>query len=230
MQVSPAVDWSAIDTVLLDMDGTLLDLHFDNWFWFTLIPTRYAAANGISAAEAQARLAPKFQQVTGTLSWYCIDHWTRELSLDIRALTRASIGQVNFLPGAVEFLERLQAGGRRVVLVTNAHPDLLDMKNERVALTRYFHACYSTHRFDAPKEHAAFWPRLSRREEFDPQRTLFVDDSLPVLECAQRFGIAHLRAVRCPDSKQPPKATDRFIAIDGVTELLEPVSAAAGLK
>jgi putative hydrolase of the HAD superfamily len=144
------------------------------------------------------------------------------LNLDIRALTRASMSHVNFLPGAAEFLERLQAGGRRIVLVTNAHPDLLDIKNEKVALKRYFHACYSTHRFDAPKEHAEFWPRLRRTEEFDPQRTLFVDDSLPVLECAQRFGIKHLRAVRRPDSDQPPKATARFIAIDGVAELLTP--------
>jgi putative hydrolase of the HAD superfamily len=43
-----AIDWSRIDTVLLDMDGTLLDLRFDNWFWQELIPSRYAAAHGLS--------------------------------------------------------------------------------------------------------------------------------------------------------------------------------------
>jgi HAD superfamily hydrolase (TIGR01509 family) len=214
------VDWSAIDTVLLDMDGTLLDLRFDNWFWFTLIPTHYGAVHGISAADAQARLAPKFSEVTGTLPWYCIDHWTRELDLDIRALTRASLNEVRFLPGAAEFLEKLKAGGKRIVLVTNAHPDLLDIKNEKVALKRFFHACYSTHPFDAPKEHAAFWPRLLKAEAFDPQRTLFVDDSLPVLRCAQQFGIAHLRAVRRPDTDQPPRTTECFLAIDGVAELI----------
>jgi putative hydrolase of the HAD superfamily len=220
MKGTPGVDWSAIDTVLLDMDGTLLDLRFDNWFWFTLIPTHYAAVHGISAADAQARLAPKFNEVTGTLPWYCIDHWTRELNLDIRALTRASLSEVKFLPGAAEFLDKLTTCGKRIVLVTNAHPDLLDMKDEKVALKRYFHACYSTHPFDAPKEHAAFWPRLLEAEGFDPQRTLFVDDSLPVLRCAEQFGIAHLRAVRRPDTDQPPRTTDRFLAIDGVAELI----------
>src|SRR5450631_3096973 len=79
----PAIDWPAIDTVLLDMDGTLLDLRFDNWFWQELIPLRYAAANGLSMEETHELLAPKFVAVKGTLQWYCIEHWTRELNLDI---------------------------------------------------------------------------------------------------------------------------------------------------
>ena len=56
-----AVDWKAVDTVLLDMDGTLLDLRFDNWFWLTLVPSRYAAAHGISEADAQAVWRPSFK-------------------------------------------------------------------------------------------------------------------------------------------------------------------------
>ncbi|HBT55971.1 MAG TPA: haloacid dehalogenase, partial [Pseudomonas sp.] len=32
------LNWNAIDTVLLDMDGTLLDLHFDNHFWLEHMP------------------------------------------------------------------------------------------------------------------------------------------------------------------------------------------------
>jgi HAD superfamily hydrolase (TIGR01509 family) len=221
MQSDAAVDWPAIDTVLLDMDGTLLDLRFDNRFWLESIPEHYAAVLGISAAEARARLAPKFREVTGTMSWYCVDYWTRELNLDIRALTRASLHQVEFLPGALKFLETLKGSGKRTVLVTNSHPDLLEMKDRQVSVKRFFHACYSTHPFEAPKEHAAFWPRLRQTDGFDPARTLFVDDNLPVLRCAQHFGIAHLRAIRCPDSGQPPKTTEDFPAVDRIDELLE---------
>jgi 5'-nucleotidase len=220
MQTSAAVDWDGVDTVLLDMDGTLLDLRFDNWFWLTLIPSRYAAANDLSEAQAQAVLAPKFKSVAHTLNWYCIEYWTRELGLDIPALKREALLRVDFLPGAEKFLRKLRATGKRVLLVTNSHPTTLAIKNERVALTRYFDACYSSKPFDAPKEHAAFWQRLGQREEFSPQRTLFIDDSLPVLECARDFGIAHLRAVRRPDSGAPPQATGGFAAIDGVAELL----------
>jgi len=214
------VEWAQIDSVLLDMDGTLLDLRFDNWFWSTVVPERYASVNGLCVAAAQARLAPLFTKVAHTLPWYCIDHWSRELDFDIRALKQRARSHVKFLPGAERFLEKLRGSGKRIVLVTNSHPATLAIKDAQVSLTRYFDACYSTHSFGVPKEDAAFWPRLIVEEVFDPRRTLFVDDSLPVLESAHRFGIAYLRAVRCPDSAQPPKATGRFIAVDSVAELL----------
>jgi putative hydrolase of the HAD superfamily len=220
MQGSAAVEWDEIDSVLLDMDGTLLDLRFDNWFWSSVVPEHYARARELPLAQAQAQLAPLFAKVAHTLPWYCIDHWSSELELDIRALKRTAREQVKFLPGAEQFLEKLRRSGKRVVMVTNSHPETLAIKDSHVAITRHFDACYSTHTFGVPKEDAAFWPRLIVAEVFDAERTLFVDDSLPVLESAHRFGIAHLRAVRRPDSGRPPNATGRFIAIDGVAELL----------
>lgn len=220
MCTSAAVDWSAIDTVLLDMDGTLLDLRFDNWFWEELIPHRYAAAHGLDVAQARALLPPKFAAVRGTLEWYCIEYWTRELKLDIGSIKRETTGQVSFLPGAREFLSRLQGSGKRCVLVTNAHPLTLGLKDERVALRQYFDALYSSHPFECPKEDAAFWPRLAALEQFVPQRTLFVDDSVSVLNAARDFGIGWLRAVRRPDSGRGAQHTGDYVAVDCVAELI----------
>jgi 5'-nucleotidase len=227
MHTAPAVDWSAIDTVLLDMDGTLLDLRFDNWFWQELIPSRYAAAKGLGLDETRRVLAPRFIEVRGTLQWYCIEYWSRQLELDIGSIKREALARVGFLPGAREFLSRLKVSGKRVVLVTNAHPATLAIKNEGVALKNggvalsgYFHACYSTHPFEFPKEQAGFWPLLAAEERFLPQRTLFVDDSLSVLDAARDFGIGWLRAVRRPDSGLPPQATGEYVGVEGVGELL----------
>src|ERR1700730_8408527 len=220
MHSKPLVDWSAIDTVLLDMDGRLLDLRFDNWFWQELIPSRFAAANGLTAVETQGLLAPKFVEVRGTLQWYCIEYWTRELGLDIGSIKREALARVSFLPGAQEFLLKLRDSGKRCVLVTNAHPQTLAIKNERVALTQYFDRCYSTHPFAAPKEDPAFWPRLAAEERFQPQRTLFVDDSLAVLNAARDYGIGWLCAVRRPDSGQPPQHTGEYAAVDRVADLI----------
>ena len=64
-----ALDWSVIDTVMLDMDGTLLDLQFDTWFWLTLVPEHYAALHGISVEAAKLRLRPKFVDIAHTLQW-----------------------------------------------------------------------------------------------------------------------------------------------------------------
>ncbi len=220
MPQSPGLDWSSIDTVLLDMDGTLLDLRFDNWFWHEHVPMRLAHATGMSEAQSRAVLEPKFRALRGTMDWYCIEYWSRELGLDIAALKRAALAQVQYLPGAQDFLARLERCGKRLILLTNAHPETLAIKNERVQLTGHFDVCYSTHDFGAPKEHAAFWPRFKSRESFRPERTLFVDDSIPVLDAARGFGIAWLRAVRVPDSHRPPQDTGDYVAVDGVSELM----------
>jgi 5'-nucleotidase len=209
-----------IDTVLLDMDGTLLDQRFDNWFWQEHIPRRYAEARGLSEPAACAALAPLFHAVKGTMQWYCIDYWSRMLDLDIAALKRIELGRINFLPGAEAFLAKLASSGKRRVLVTNAHPVTLAIKNQQVRLTARFDACYSTHAFGVPKEDVAFWPRLEALESFMPARTLFVDDSLPVLDAARDFGIGWLRAVRLPDSGRSAQDTGRYVAVDRVSDLM----------
>jgi len=220
MRAPTAVDWTSIDTVLLDLDGTLLDLRFDNWFWQEHIPIHYALRSGLDPAAARELLQPKFDALKGTMPWYCIDHWSRELGLDVRALKRAVRHEVRFLPGAEQFLVRLARTGKRRILITNSHPETLAIKSEHVPLAAYFDASHSSHRFEVPKEHPEFWARFSAREPFDPSRTLFVDDSIPVLEAARRFGIGWLRAVRRPDTGRPPNEITDYVAIDGVAELL----------
>jgi HAD superfamily hydrolase (TIGR01509 family) len=214
-----ALDWSSIDTVLLDMDGTLLDLRFDNWFWLEHIPVRYAEATGLSESEVRALLAPKFDAVRGTMEWYCIEYWSRELGLDVAAIKRAAPAPVGYLPGAEEFLAWLKQCGKRRVLVTNAHPLTLAIKDERVRLTEHFDAWYSTHAFSVPKEDARFWPRLYAAEPFVRERTLFVDDNVAVLDAARDFGIAWLRAVRLPDSGRPAQDTGAHTAVDRIGDL-----------
>ena len=44
------------ETLMLDMDGTLLDLAFDNYVWKTLIPERYAGTHGLPVDEARREL------------------------------------------------------------------------------------------------------------------------------------------------------------------------------
>jgi len=220
MSASDALDWSLIDTVLLDMDGTLLDLSFDNHFWRDLVPQRYADLNGLAFEEAWVRLKPKFRAVEGTLDWYSIEHWSRELGFDVASIKLDARERVRFQPGADQFLDRLAVLGKRRVLLTNAHPLALAIKNEQVGLTRHFDALYSTHPFGLPKEDPAFWPRFHDRERFDAARTLFVDDSLPVLRAAHAFGVRWLRAVLRPDSTQPRRAQAEFVSVDYVAELI----------
>ena len=213
--------WQAIDTVFLDMDGTLLDLHFDNHFWQEHVPLRYAEKHAISVDDAKQALYPRFRAVEGTMDWYCVDYWSRELGLDISGLKRELEHLIQVHPHVAEFLETLRRSGRRIALLTNAHHKVIDLKMASTGLAEHFDHLICAHAFRVPKEDPQFWPRLAAEDHFDPRTTLFVDDSLPVLRAARDYGIRHLRAVRLPDSKLPPKKTDDFIAIESFSELIE---------
>jgi putative hydrolase of the HAD superfamily len=213
--------WESIDTVFLDMDGTLLDLHFDNQFWREHVPLRYAEKHDISVDEAKQALYPRFRAAEGSIDWYCVDFWSRELGLDIGALKRELEHLIQVHPHVAEFLETLRASGRRIALLTNAHHRVIDLKMARTGLARHFDRLICAHTFRIPKEDPQFWPRLAAEDHFDPATTLFIDDSLSVLRAARDFGIAHLRAVGLPDSKAPPRHTDEFIAIESFSELIE---------
>ena len=212
--------WSDIDTVLLDMDGTLLDLHFDNHFWLELLPQRYAELHGISRAMAELELAPLFNEHVGKLTWYCLDYWSRELNLPIREMKREIAELIALRPNADEFLAALRQTGKRVVLITNAHRDSLSLKLEKIELAPWFDRLISSHDYGYPKEEPQFWHALRQDLEFEPARALFIDDSLPILRSAQRFGIAHLLAVREPDSRSAPKDTEEFAAVDDYLDLI----------
>jgi len=223
----PMLDWSSIDTVLLDMDGTLLDLHFDNHFWLEHLPKRWSELSGISQDEAKATLAAEYQQLQGKLEWYCLDYWTKRLDLPITALKREVQHKIAMRADTIPFLTALQQSGRRIVLVTNAHPDSLSLKIELTTLGQYINELVSTHEFGVTKEQQELWQQLQQRLGFDPARTLFVDDSLPILTAARQFGIRHLLAVANPDSQQPSRHIDEFPAVTDYRLLLADISATA---
>lgn len=211
---------AGVDTVVLDMDGTLLDLYFDQRLWLELLPRRYAELRGLPLAAAEIEVRERLQAERGTLAWYCMNHWSREFGLDVPALE----GELEYLimvrPGTEAFLNHLVGRGTRAVLATNAHPTSLARKLRCTGLARYFDEVVSAHEFGAPKEEQAFWQGLTARLGFDPARTLFVDDNLAVLQSAARFGIRHVWGVRTPNSRGPAITHDGFPGVDYLSELL----------
>ena len=213
--------WRDIDTVLLDMDGTLLDLHYDNHFWLEHLPQRYAELHGISRAMADLELTPLFERNAGQLQWYCLDFWSTELKIPVRELKLETANLIALRPDADTFLAAIRQAGKRVIMITNAHRDSLSLKMERIELAPYFERLISSHDYGFPKESPAFWDALQADIGFDPQRSLFIDDTLPILRSARDFGVAHLLAVKQPDSKKGPKDTEEFAALGGYRDLLE---------
>ena len=214
------IDWNSIDTVLLDMDGTLLDLHFDNYFWTDHLPRVYAAKHQISEEESRKRLHSRLSVNQGTLDWYSIDHWSEQLDMDIPALKRELQHMVSLRPHALEFLTQLHHSHRDVVMVTNAHRKTLDIKMDHVDITPWFDRVVVSHELEAPKEDQAFWHKLQALHPFDPARTLLIDDTERVLDSARDYGVAHLLTLLQPDSQRQIRIDTRFPGIPHFDEIM----------
>jgi putative hydrolase of the HAD superfamily len=212
-------DWPNIDTVLLDLDGTLLDQAYDNHIWRDLVPQRFAVAQSMDLHAAYAEIARRFAERSGTLDWYCIEYWSRTLGVDIGALHREVRSHVAWLPGARDFLERMRASGKRLVLLTNSHPIALAVKHEESGVLDYLDEAVTSHDFGAPKEHPQFWIAARERFAYDPARSLFADDNAKMLEAARSAGIRWVYGVRHWDTKGSRREHEDHAAVDGVADL-----------
>jgi putative hydrolase of the HAD superfamily len=222
MNLDPQAALQRSATLMLDMDGTLLDLAFDNYMWKELVPRRYAVENDMTFDEARELLMAKYAAVQGDLEWYCLDHWCDRLNMDVVQLHHDMSHRIGYLPGALEFLRRVQQQNIRVLLVTNAHPDTLALKDAITGLGDYFDGVYSSHNYGHAKESQKFWDALQDDVGFDRQTTLFVDDSLPVLRSAREYGIEMLVSVTLPDTTVAANPNGEFRSVQGVADLLDP--------
>ncbi len=210
MQQAPILPWDQIDTVLLDMDGTLLDLYFDWHFWWDYLPEQYAKANDLPLEEAKKRVRSAISAEQGTLNWYCTDYWSERLGLPVAALKRDLKHMIRPHPAVESFLDRLKTLNKTLYLVTNAHRDSLNLKLEVTAIGRFFDAIISAHDYGLPKEDGRIWAAIGADHPYDPARTLLIDDNIRALETAQAYGIRHLLAASHVSPHMPPVETDRF--------------------
>ncbi|PID33773.1 MAG: haloacid dehalogenase [Thiotrichales bacterium] len=214
------IDWQNISTVFLDMDGTLLDLHFDNHFWLEHIPKRYAEKYDLTLAEASKDLEERAATIVGTLDWYCLDYWKKDLGMDIVSLKHEVAEKIAVRDKVVEFLEYLRSLDKRIVLLTNAHHKTLELKFSYVNIEHYFDRIITSHDIGIAKEEDGFWDSLEKVEAFSREHSLFIDDNLDVLKAAKKSGVGYLLSISKPDSQQKSKDTEGFIAVDCYTQLL----------
>ena len=183
---------------VMDMDGTLLDLGFDNYLWNEALPRVYAHKLGMTQSEANQAVKARLDAARGTLSWYCFDHWTREFGIDIAALEHTHRARIRFLPGARYFLAYANRLGSRLVLATNAHPKSLALKAGQTGLAEYFSDLCSSHRYGAPKESPRFWAAFLAEHRLEPSEVLFIDDNPNVLAAADEAGVGRVIAIQRP--------------------------------
>jgi HAD superfamily hydrolase (TIGR01509 family) len=217
------IEWERIETVLLDMDGTLLDLHFDNYFWQEHLPMRYAELKGLEPVAARHHIVTQTSEIRGSLNWYSTDYWSEMLQVDIIELKHEVSHKVAIRPFCIDFLDALRVAGKDIVMVTNAHHDSLTLKMNITQLAHKFDRLITVHEFALPKEDPNCWQEVHKRHPFRGERTLLIDDNLHALESAREYGIDHLLAISQPDSQEPRRHIDDFDAIHSFDEIM-PVS------
>ena len=214
------IRWSDIETVLLDMDGTLLDLHFDSYFWQEYLPVRYAEIKKLDRLHCIEDIRQKTHSIRGTLNWYSTDYWSDLLEIDVVALKHEIKHKVALRPYCIDFLDALRNAGKAIVLVTNAHQDSLDLKMNKTGIRDKFDQLITVHEFSRPKELLECWYEVQNRHPFDGEKTLLIDDNLHALRSARQYGIRHLLAIHKPDSKEPKVEVDEFNALHSFEEIL----------
>lgn len=216
----PLFPWQEVDTVLLDMDGTLLDKHFDDYFWEQYVPEHYSLLHDMPVAQAKKKLLATYQQVENTLDWTDLDYWSRQLGLDIPDLKIRVNHLIAVHPYVIDFLKFVKRLDKKLYLVTNAHSKTLDIKLRKTAIGDHFDRIICAEQVGMPKESPAFWDELAKIIPYDKKRCLLADDTKKVLFSARESGLKYLVFVARPSSKQPMKHADDFISIEYFNELM----------
>ena len=214
------LNWNEIDDVLLDMDGTLLDRHFDNFFFEEELPRRYAVLHGLQLEESRDRLMAMYRSVEGELAWTDLHYWTQIVGIDVVALHRELDHMIGFLPGAEDFLRHLHKLGKRVTIVTNAHEAGVSVKVARTGLDRHVDRIVNAFEVGYLKMRPEYWPSCQRLLGFDPARSLYMDDDEGCLVAAKTFGVAHLIHSAKSSSQLPPAPLARFVSVTSFSPLL----------
>ncbi len=212
--------WQEIETVFLDMDGVLLDRHFDDWFWSEFVPRRFCEKHGGTAMVAKKKLFAAYKKVEHTLAWYDLDYWSAQLQLDIPALKEQGKEHIALRPGALDFLDIMKKRGIPVSLITNAHPKTLAVKLKKYDLTPWLQQIVSTHTIGIAKEEPRFWSVLQNDIPYDRRTTFFADDTERVLLAARKQGPRHLLHIAKPSSKLAAAFSRRFPSTSYLADIM----------
>jgi len=213
--------WDSIETFFLDMDGTILDLAFDNYFWHDHIPRLYSIKNKISFNKAKIEFEEKYKKRRNTIEWYSLKFWSNELDINLDNELVKTKNRIKIFPGVYNFLNKLKKHKINVVLITNCPREMLNVKFTQAKLWGYFNIIISSEDFGCPKEEDKFWKLLESKIFFDKNKTVFIDDNVNVLECASKYGINHVFGICCPDSSEKKQIIKEYLTLDSISQFEE---------
>ena len=209
--------WDSIETFFLDMDGTRLDLSYDNYFWHKHIPKVYAKINNISYIKSKEIFEKMYKEKQGTLDWYCLNYWSDKLKINLNSELLKTKNKIKIFPGVIDFLLQLKKRNIKIILLTNCPRDMLNVKFNEKKLWGYFDNIISSEDYGFAKETNEFWNYLDKELIYNKKTTVFIDDNQNVLDFAYRHGLKNIIAINFPDSENKKQIIKNYKSIDNIS-------------
>ena len=209
--------WDSIETFFLDMDGTLLDLSYDNYFWHRHIPKIYSEKNNITYSKAKKDFEEMYKKKQDTLDWYCLNYWSKRLKINLKSELLKTKSKIRIFPGVINFLLTLKNRNIKIILLTNCPRDMLNVKLSKTKLWGYFDKIISSEDYGFAKETDEFWNQLNKELTYNKETTVFIDDNQKVLDSAYANGIKNIVSINFPDSKDKKQVASNYKSIDDIS-------------
>ena len=209
--------WNSIETFFLDMDGTLLDLAYDNYFWHEHIPNLYAKKNSITYKKAKKKIEIMYKNKKNTIEWYSLDYWSEILEINLKTELFNTKNKIKIFPGSIEFLRKLKEQKIKIILLTNCPRQMLNIKLTQTKLWGFFDKIISSEDYGFAKETNEFWYNLKKNIVFKIDSSVFIDDNQNVLDFSYKNGIKNIFCINVPDSKKDKQVIKEYKSIDSIS-------------
>ena len=209
--------WNSIETFFLDMDGTLLDLSYDNYFWHEYIPALYSKKNGITTQEGKRIFEKLYKNKQNTIEWYSIGYWSEVLKIDLKLEILKTKNQIKVFDGTIDLLIKLKRHKIKICLLTNCPREMLNIKMTQTKLWGYFDKIISSEDCGYIKESDEFWSYLNKNIEYNIKKTVFIDDNQNVLKYSKKNGIQNIYCIDFPDSKKDRQIINGYQSIENIS-------------
>jgi putative hydrolase of the HAD superfamily len=183
-----------IRVISFDLDGTITDASFVDSVWLEGIPRAYALKKGFSFEEAKRDVEREYNKVgRERLEWYDLDYWIKTLGLDVssKGVLNHFEDRIRTFPEVPEVLAEIRDRGFRLIMITNARREFVDLELEKTSIGHYFERVFSsTSDFGLIKKSVGLYQRVCNICKIAPQEMVHVgDDRLFDFEVPTRLGI-----------------------------------------
>jgi len=180
--------------ISFDLDGTITDISFVDSVWLEGIPRSFVSKNRISLEDAKRRVMGEYAKVgRERLEWYDLRYWIQRLDLDVspEELLDSFQDKIKIYPEVVEVLEEFSCRGLRLIIVSNARREFIDLELEKTHIAHYFERVFSsTSDFGLVKKTVGLYLKVCGTCGISPNEVIHVgDDRCFDFDVPTRLGI-----------------------------------------